>query len=121
MSRLKELQNILRLAQQGNVHLEDLLRRTSLIIAERRKSLNHLLSEIEKQEWDQVRYLQYLKLLEKSMVMIEALRGVQRQEVEVTRKVMESWDERLDRIASLDTMGEPSTSGSMFGEPWLLK
>ena len=77
--------------------------------------------EIEKQELEE----QHLKCLEKTLEMLEQLHGVQHQDVTTMKKAIESWEDRLQAIEDcLDKMGvisEPSTSRSMFSEPWLLK
>ena len=77
--------------------------------------------EIEKRNLEEQR----LTLLEKTLEMLEKSQGVRSEEVATTKKLIDSWEDRLQAVERhLDKMGvvmEPSTSTSMFGEPWLLK
>ena len=120
-SRLKELQCYLELVKEMNAELEGLVQRTGSLIIERRKKLNRLLVEIEKWNLEE----QHLTLLEKTLDMLEKSRGVQSKEVATMKKLIDSWEDRLQAVeCRLDKMGvvmEPSTSTSMFSKPWLLK
>ena len=107
--------------KETNAELEGLIWRTGSLVTEQREKLNRLLVEIEKRNLEKQR----LTLLEKTLEMLEKSRGVQFEEVTTTKKLIDSWEDRLQAVERhLDKMGvvmEPSTSTSMFGEPWLLK
>ena len=120
-SRLKELQRFLELAKERNAELEGLVRWTGSLITEQREKLNRLLVEIEKWNLEEQR----LTLLEKTLEMLEKSRGVRSEEVATMKKLIDSWEDRLQAVEhhlhKMDVVMEPSTSTSMFGEPWLLK
>ena len=71
-TRLRELEHCLDLAKQMNAKLQDLIGCTGSLVADQRQKLNKLLVEIEKQEFEE----QCLEFLEKTLEMLEQLRGV---------------------------------------------
>ena len=58
-------------------------------------------------------------------IISSTLCGVWHEDVTTTKKAIENWEDRLQaiegRLDKMSVISEPSTSRSMFGEPWLLK